>query len=39
MMQEMMSGGVGWGMGIAALLIVALLLLAVAALFKYVFLK
>jgi hypothetical protein len=41
MMHDMMSGGVGggmmWGMGLIALLIVVVLLLGIAALAKYLF--
>jgi hypothetical protein len=39
MMGEMMSSGMMWGMGIGHLLILILLLLAVAALVKYVFFR
>jgi len=38
MMHDMMSG-MGWGMGLAALLGLAVLLLAIAALVKYVFFR
>jgi hypothetical protein len=41
MMSDMtnMMGGMGWGMGLVSLLVVALLLLGIAALAKYVFFK
>ncbi len=34
-----MMGGMGWGMGVVSALIIVLLVLAVAALIKYVFFK
>jgi hypothetical protein len=37
MMNDMMGGGMMWGMGLIALLIVAVLALGVAALVKYLF--
>jgi hypothetical protein len=37
MMHDMMGGGMMWGMGLAGLLIVLLLILGVAALVKYLF--
>jgi hypothetical protein len=39
MMQDMMSGGMMWGMGIAHLAILVLVLLAIAALVKYLFFR
>jgi hypothetical protein len=39
MMQDMMGGGMMWGMGVVWLLTVLVLVLAVAALVKYVFFK
>jgi hypothetical protein len=36
MMHDMM-GGMGWGMGLIGLLVIILLLLAIAALIKYLF--
>ena len=39
MMGDMMSGGMMWGMGIAHLLVLAVILLAIAALVKYVFFR
>jgi hypothetical protein len=39
MMGEMMSGGMMWGMGIGHLLILIVLLLAAAALVKYLFFR
>jgi hypothetical protein len=39
MMQEMMGGGMMWGMGLFGLLALILGLLAIAALVKYVFLR
>ena len=41
MMDNMMHmmPGMGWGMGLVSLLIVALVILAIAALVKYVFFK
>ena len=41
MMQDMMNmmGGMGWGMTLVGALILALLILAIAALAKYVFFK
>ena len=35
MMPDMMSGGMMWGMGLIGLLVVIVLLLAIAALLKY----
>jgi uncharacterized membrane protein len=35
MMNDMMGGGMMWGMGLLWLLVLALLVLAIAALFKY----
>jgi len=37
MMDQMMSGGMMWGMGLIALLVVIVLVLAAAALVKYLF--
>ena len=37
MMDGMMSGGMMWGMGIAHLLLILLVVLAIAALVKYLF--
>lgn len=39
MMGEMMSGGMIWGMGTAHLLILVFVLLAIAALVKYLFFR
>ena len=36
-MQDMMGGGMMWGMGFAWLLVVIVLILSVAALIKYLF--
>jgi hypothetical protein len=38
-MNEMMSGGMMWGMGFGALLLLALVALVVAALVKYIFFR
>ncbi len=38
-MNGMMSGSMMWGMGIAHLLVLAVILLAIAALAKYVFFR
>jgi hypothetical protein len=37
MMQQMMDGGMMWGMGLGGLLVVVLVVLAIAALVKYIF--
>jgi hypothetical protein len=37
MMDQMMSGGMMWGMGLIGLLVIVVLLLAAAALVKYLF--
>ena len=37
MMHDMMSGGMMWGMGLAWLLVMIVLILSVAALVKYLF--
>ena len=37
MMDQMMGGGMMWGMGLIGLLVIVVLLLAVAALVKYLF--
>ena len=37
MMDQMMSGGKMWGMGLISLLVIIVLLLAAAALIKYLF--
>ena len=37
MMDQMMSGGMMWGMGLLGLLVIVVLLLAAAALVKYLF--
>jgi hypothetical protein len=37
MMDHMMGGGMMWGMGLIGLLLVVLLVLAIAALVKYLF--
>jgi hypothetical protein len=37
MMDQMMGGGMMWGMGLIGLLLVLVLVLAVAALIKYLF--
>lgn len=39
MMDHMTGGGMMWGMGILGLLVVVVLILAAAALFKYLFSK
>ena len=39
MMGDMMSGDMMWGMGLAHLLVLLLVLLAIAALIKYVFFR
>ena len=39
MMSEMMSKGMMWGMGVTHLLLVVVVLLAIAALIKYVFFR
>jgi hypothetical protein len=39
MMQQMMDGGMMWGMGLGGLLVLALVVLAIAALVKYVFFR
>lgn len=39
MMHDMMSDGMTWGMGLWGLLLLVLVLLAVAALIKYVFFR
>jgi hypothetical protein len=36
-MQQMMDGGMMWGMGLAGLLVLVLVVLAIAALVKYLF--
>ena len=37
MMDQMMSGGMMWGMGLVGLLVIIVLVLAAAALVKYLF--
>ena len=39
MMQEMMSGGCMWGMWLIGILVVAVLILVIAALIKYLFFR
>jgi hypothetical protein len=39
MMDQMMGGGMMWGMGLIGLLLFAVLILAAAALIKYVFFR
>ena len=39
MMHEMMGGGMMWGMGLTALLLLLVLVLGLAALVKYVFFR
>ena len=39
MMDQIMGGGMMWGMGILGLLVVVVLIIAAAALFKYLFSK
>ena len=39
MMNDMMSGGMMWGMGIGHILLLSVVLLAAAALIKYVFFR
>ena len=39
MMHDMMGGGMMWGMGFLGLLVVIVLILAIAALLKYLFSK
>jgi hypothetical protein len=39
MMQDMMGGWMGWSMGLSGIAIVLVLVLAVAALVKYVFFR
>jgi hypothetical protein len=36
-MQEMMDGGMMWGMGVGGLIVLVLVILAIAALVKYIF--
>lgn len=39
MMNDMMSGGIMWGMGIGGLIVVAIIVLVIAALVKFVFFR
>jgi hypothetical protein len=39
MMQHMMDGGMMWGMGLGGLVVLVLVVLAIAALVKYVFFR
>jgi hypothetical protein len=39
MMDQMMGGGMMWGMGLLGLLVIVVLILAAAALVKYLFLS
>jgi hypothetical protein len=39
MMDDMMSGGMMWGMGIGWLILIVLAMLAIAALIKYLFFR
>ncbi len=39
MMNDMMSGGIMWGMGIGGLIVLAIIVLVIAALVKFVFFK
>jgi hypothetical protein len=39
MMQQMMDGGMMWGMGLASVVVLVLAVLAIAALVKYVFFR
>jgi hypothetical protein len=39
MMQQMMDGGMMWGMGLGGLIVLALVILAIAALVKYIFFR
>jgi len=39
MMQDMMSGGMMWGMGLFGLLVLVLVVLGIAALLKFLFSK
>jgi hypothetical protein len=36
-MQQMMDGGIMWGMGLGGLIVLVLVILAIAALVKYIF--
>jgi hypothetical protein len=36
-MQQMMDGGMMWGMGLGGLIVLVLVILAIAALVKYIF--
>jgi hypothetical protein len=36
-MQQMMDGGMAWGMGLGGLLVLVLVVLAIVALVKYIF--
>ena len=38
-MQQMMDGGMMWGMGLGGLIVLVLVILAIAALVKYVFFR
>lgn len=38
-MQDMMSGGMIWGMGISWLILIVLIILGISALIKYVFFR
>lgn len=39
MMNDMMSGGIMWGMGIGGLIVLAIIVLVIAALVKFVFFR
>jgi hypothetical protein len=39
MMQHMMDGGMMWGMGLGGLVVLVIVVLAIAALIKYVFFR
>jgi hypothetical protein len=39
MMNDMMSGGIMWGMGIGGLIVLAIVVLVIAALVKFVFFR
>ena len=39
MMQDMMDGGMMWGMGLGGLIVLVVVALVIAALVKYVFLR
>ena len=39
MMNDMMSGGIMWGMGIGGLIVLAIVVIVIAALVKFVFFR